>query len=211
MSSMSEGFPSQKTQAVVQFLVPICLGYLATVVFLSRGAVPTTGQLWDHATVAAVIAVAATLFQDLIPKPVKEWLVFYRLRDRLPGHRCFTDAALNNPRIEKTRLADLDHLTSLTADGQNKAWYRFYKTVSAQPAIRHYSFRYLAWRDSATVLLGLSLATVGVWFLFPGTMPPSSAKILGVGCFLLHLAASAAARGASRELMLLVLIEMETK
>jgi hypothetical protein len=206
---MSEGFPSLKTQAVLQFLVPISLGYLAAAVFLSKGTVPTTGQLWDHATVAAIMAVAGTLFQDLIPKPFKEFLVFYRLRNRLPAHRCFTDQMLNNSRVSRDKIQDLAELVALEPADQNKAWYKMYKPLSSQPAIKHYSYRYVAWRDSATLLFGFSIATVTIWYMFPRTMTDATAAILGTGCLILYLAAATAARLSSRELVLMVLIEME--
>lgn len=199
---------SQKSQVVVQFLVPVAVGYLLVCVFLLKGALPTTGQMWDHAAAAGIVAVAATLVQDLVPKPVKEVLIFWRLRNRLPGHRCFSGKSLADRRISPDKIPDVADLTALSPADQNNAWYAQYRQVSEQPAVSHYSFRYLAWRDTATLLALLTVISLPLMLSFESAGAWTRAAILTGGCASLCILSITAARLASRELIVSVLMTL---
>jgi hypothetical protein len=199
---------SQKSQVVVQFLVPVAIGYLLAAVFLLKGAFPTTGQIWDHAAAAGIVAVAATLVQDLVPKPLKETLIFWRLRNRLPGHRCFSARSLSDPRIDRRQIPDVDGLAAQGPAEQNNTWYAQYRKVSERPAVSHYSFRYLAWRDTATLLALLTAISLPLMLSFGGANGWARAGIMAGGCAFLCILSIFAARMASRELIVAVLMTM---
>lgn len=199
---------SQKSQVVVQFLVPVAVGYLLAGVFLLNGALPTTGQIWDHAAAAGIVAVAATLVQDLVPKPAKEALIFWRLRDRLPGHRCFSGRSLSDRRISRDKIPDVAELSALPPADQNNAWYAQYQKVSERPAVSHYSFRYLAWRDTATLLAILTAISFPLMLSFGRAEAWTNAASMAGGCASLCILSIFAARLASRELIVSVLITM---
>ena len=189
-------------------MVPISVGYLLAVFFLIRGVLPTTGQLWDHATAGAIVAVAAMLLQDLVPKPIKEALVFARHKERLPGHRCFSPASLADSRIDRAAIAGVDTLSSLPPADQNNVWYRQYQLVSERPAIIHYSFRYLAWRDVATLAASLTLISIPLLLSIGGAAAWRQGVLLAAGCALLCILSIVAARAASKELITMVLMTM---
>jgi hypothetical protein len=199
---------SQKSQVVVQFLVPVAIAYLLAGVFLLKGALPTTGQMWDHAAAAGIVALAATLVQDLVPKPVKEVLIFWRFRDRLPGHRCFSEKSLSDPRLSRSKIPDVAQLCELSPSEQNRAWYAHYQKVSDRPAVAHYSFRYLAWRDTATLLAILTAISVPLMLSFGGDGAWRRTAIMAAGCACLCILSIVAARLASRELIVAVLTDM---
>ena len=84
---------SHKTQAALQFIAPTAMIYMAFGAFLLNGHWPGWAEIKENSLAFAIIGIAAMLVQDLIPKPFKEFLVFWRKSERLPGHRAFSDIA----------------------------------------------------------------------------------------------------------------------
>ena len=105
--------------------------------------------------IACVVALALNAF---LPAALKHVLVFWRIRDVLPGHRAFTDYAPNDPRIDLARLKQNcgGHIPVRAVD-QNKIWYRLLMKHEQHPAVAGAHRRFLALRDMAAtaVLLGL--------------------------------------------------------
>lgn len=202
---------SHKGQVVIQFLVPVAIGYLALAYFMVRGSAPTFETLWNNTGIAALLAVAAMLVQDLIPKPLKEFLVFFRVRNRLLGHRAFSGYASSDARIDATKIENFVELSHLSPADQNKTWYRMYLEFSEQPSIQHYSVRYLGWRDTATFAVVLAIVSLpaALSVQFDGKIRLGLA--LAATSFALYLLSVAAARSSSRELLIAVIIRMEQK
>lgn len=202
---------SHKGQVVIQFLVPVSVGYLALAFLLVRGSAPSITAVWDNAGALALLTVAAMLVQDLIPKPLKEFLVFFRAHDRLPGHRAFSELAIADPRIDPSNIENFDQLSALTPSAQNKTWYINYLKFADQEGIRHYSIRYIGWRDTA--IFSAVLATV----TFPAIATIQFDRTIGIASaltaasFVLYALSVAAARAAARELLISVLVRMETE
>lgn len=92
--------------------------------------------------------VITTVLNGLISADTKARLVFLRWRHALPGHRAFSKYAVRDPRIDVSALETL-HGSALPAEPveQNRAWYRFYKTVENDPAVRQVHRDFLLLRD----------------------------------------------------------------
>lgn len=95
-----------------------------------------------------VALVIATVLNGLISAEMKARLVFLRWHHALPGHRAFSEHAARDPRIDLPALEKL-HGAALPADPQeqNRAWYRIYKTMENDPAIRQVHRDFLLLRD----------------------------------------------------------------
>jgi hypothetical protein len=95
-----------------------------------------------------VALVVATVLNGLISADTKARLVFLRWHHALPGHRAFSEHAARDPRIDIPVLEKL-HGAALPADPleQNRAWYRIYKTMENDPAVRHVHRDFLLLRD----------------------------------------------------------------
>lgn len=92
--------------------------------------------------------VVATVLNGLFSADLKAILVSLRWHYALPGHRAFTRYAVRDPRIDLAALEKL-HGGPLPADPveQNRAWYRLYKTIENDPAVRQVHRDFLLMRD----------------------------------------------------------------
>ena len=183
---------SHKSRVVIQYLIPLAGFYSATVAFFYSS---QELRLADYAQAvggAGLVAVALSLAQDIVPKPLKEFIVFWRARDRLPGHRCFLTENDQPSRFDRKKIPNIRNLSVASPAAQQIAFFNFYKTVSKESAVEHYSFRYLAWRDTASTALILAIITVpSLGFLTVDALIPAVkiSAIMASFCVLAILAA----------------------
>lgn len=147
--------------------------------------------------------VVLALVQDLIPKPLKEAIVFLRLQNRLPGHRCFNAEYDNPSRFDRKKIKHIKTLSNADPPQQQVAFYSLYKKVAKKPAVEHYSIRYLAWRDVAAVSLVLAIVTLPVLGLSSDSWRPAL-EVTAI-MILVSTAAALAGRHAANELVYQVL------
>ncbi|MBV8811994.1 MAG: hypothetical protein JO033_25280 [Acidobacteriaceae bacterium] len=113
-----------------------------------------------------VALVVATVLNGLVSADMKARLVFLRWQHALPGYCAFTKYAVRDPRIDVAVLEKL-HGGALPVDpiAQNRAWYRLYKTVENDQAVRQVHRDFLLLRDY-TALSALFLALYGAAGLY---------------------------------------------
>lgn len=191
---------SHKTKVVIQYLTPIALGYFTLAAYLFTGEHVNVEQLAPYAGGVAGLVAAMALAQDLIPKWLKESLVFFRFNDRLPGHRAFSAQFERPDRFDYFKILNWSALGMLDSASQQRIFYSLYKKFSNEPSVEHYSFRYLAWRDSSTILMILTIITApsahGI-----GDFPLAISLKLTAGTFVGFLFTSFAARQSAQELI----------
>lgn len=92
------------------------------------------------------------VLEGLFKNPVKEFLVFWRITNRLPGHRAFTKIGPSDSRI------DMDRVRKLFPDGfpenpkkQNSEWYRLYRKYQDVLQVFHSHKAFLLTRDFASL------------------------------------------------------------
>ena len=118
-----------------------------------------------------IAAILIIVLEGIFKNSIKEFLVFWRFRDRLPGHRAFSHIGPNDPRIYMTRLA------SLFPDGvpedpkrQTNEWYRLYRNFRDEPQVFFSHKAFLLTRDLASLtVVFIPLAISGHFLL--GTTP----------------------------------------
>ena len=89
-----------KTGINTKYLAPIVVAYAAAAGLLGIDRVAQVQTLLQHAGFAGVAGIVMLVLQELFPRSVKEVLVFWRLRDRVPGCRAFTGIAPKDPRVD---------------------------------------------------------------------------------------------------------------
>lgn len=108
--------------------------------------------------VSAIGGVFSLLLLNLLPPSVKATLVFWRVRDVLPGARAFTSIGRRDERVDLDALeATYGDLPTAPAE-QNRQWYRIYRKHESEPGVRDAHRSYLLYRELASVsvlLLGL--------------------------------------------------------
>jgi hypothetical protein len=94
--------------------------------------------------------VIATVLNGLLSADMKARLVFLRWHHALPGHYAFSKYAARDARVDLAALEKL-HAGLLPVDPveENRAWYRIYKTVENDQAVRQVHRDFLLLRDYA--------------------------------------------------------------
>ena len=139
---------------------------------------------------ASIAPVIVLLLTSILPAELKEALVFWRVRDVLPGHRAFSVYSLKDPRIDVARLrAAVGEVPALARD-QNSLWYRLFQQVEADPRVAQAHRHFLLFRDLAALSLLLAIiAPVALYALGAG----ATAAGLAVALFSVQYLATALA------------------
>lgn len=156
---------SLKKGISVQFLMPIVAAYSAAAALLQVNNFTLVERAVQHLMPAGILGLAFLVFQEIIPRAVKEAVVFWRLKDRLPGCRAFSKYALRDERIDHTDLAILLPSGPMAPPEENALWYRWLKSVEDDAAISDNHRRFLILRECAVLLLLLTVGTPSLLFL----------------------------------------------
>lgn len=116
-----------------------------------------------RAILAGLVPVIVLLLSSLIPSSAKAVMVFWRLKDVLPGHRAFDNISLSDPRIDRERLEKNVGKFPTDPVEQNSTWYRLFKKVETDPAIEHVHGQFLLLRDLASISVLLLPGTLLAW------------------------------------------------
>lgn len=143
-------FTSQKSQIVVQTLTPFAVAYAIVCLLLLGKKFSEIAADWENIFAVAFFSVALALLQDLIPRAFKEWLVFWRIRNRLPGHRAFCSSRKWSSVISREEVLDIEIREGLTGRFQDRLFYQLYDRYRDNGSVKHYAFRFLQWRELAS-------------------------------------------------------------
>jgi hypothetical protein len=124
---------TQKARVAVQYIIPAGTAYLLVGAFLITGRWPNSNELTSKIGGIAVATLLATLAQDIMPKSLKEVLVFFRLNNRIPGHRAFSNAFRKPSRYNLDRFTNIAELENLEPEAQQRLFSRFTKSIRRCP------------------------------------------------------------------------------
>lgn len=196
---------SHKTQAAIQFLAPAAVIYALLGLYLLRGTLPSLAALGDKSLVLVFVGLAAMLVQDIVPKPIKEFLVFWRRTDRMPGHRAFSNKTLSHQQIQSANISNIADLVRLGPVEQQNAFYKMYDKLSKEDSIQHLSQRYIAWRDLTSLMAVFAIVSLPVLSIFSSKGASAVGLILAGTSGLACMACSLAARNVANGLVIQVL------
>jgi hypothetical protein len=175
----------------------------------SDGALFNVQALWNTAILALICALA----QDILPRSFKEFVVFWRVHDRLPGSRAFTQH--RGDRFDLSRISNFAALAQLRGEEQQRVFYRIYNEHRDHPTVQQANFRYCAWRDTASLYAILAIITVpAAWAASAATAAPfklPAAVFLASGSFVASLLTGRAARQMGSNLVADVLARETSK
>ncbi|MBN1548911.1 MAG: hypothetical protein JW902_19830 [Syntrophaceae bacterium] len=97
-------------------------------------------------------AILIIVLEGLFKNSLKEFLVFWRIKHRLPGHRAFTkigptDSRIDMKRIKKLFPAGLPN----SPEKQNKEWFRLYREYQDELQVFFAHKAFLLTRDLTTL------------------------------------------------------------
>jgi hypothetical protein len=110
---------------------------------------------------AAVGPLVAVFLNDLLPSNAKASIVFWRIKDALPGHRAFSEHAEADPRIDIAALKKRVGEFPQNPRDQNSCWYKLFQKYQSNVIVSDSHKRFLLFRDSSSLtLLILAIAWI---------------------------------------------------
>jgi hypothetical protein len=103
------------------------------------------------------LPVVVLLLINVLPSEAKSVLVFWKLRNALPGCRAFTDYAPRDTRIDLDTLKANVGVFPTDPAEQNAKWYKLYRIVLAETNVRDSHRSFLMYRDMAALSFPLIL------------------------------------------------------
>ncbi len=107
-----------------------------------------------------LLPIILIIFQGILPAKIKEILVFWKIKNRLPGCQAFSKYLKEDNRIDKRKLMEKYGKLPKKEEKQNKFWYKIYKEVSSDTSIAKTHKDYLLTRE-------LTILTIFFIFIFP--------------------------------------------
>jgi len=102
------------------------------------------------------------VLEGLLSNPIKEFLVFWRIKNRLPGHRAFSVIGPRDARVNMEKVKAL-FLNGLPSDPklQNQEWFELYKKYEDERRVLYSHKAFLLTRD----LTALTAAVIPLSFI----------------------------------------------
>lgn len=119
---------------------------------------------------ASIAPLLLFLLNGLISSNQKSILVFWKLKNPLPGSEAFSRLSKEDTRIDRKKLKEIYGTFPKSPSEQNKLWYKIYKKNSLDTVISESHRAFLLARD-LTSLCFLFIIFIGIPILIIGTWP----------------------------------------
>ncbi len=185
---------SLKTQNVIPLsaIVLVCIS-LAWILTFGLVSLPDVEQAIKAIGGSTVIGIVSVWLAFLIPAEFKHSLVFFRIKNALPGHRfislCQRDVRIDPQEFDRRVLKGRNDLIPVE---QNRLWYaEVYRKVQNELEVASVHRSFLLYRDAAVVVLLIAFLLVSDWLFFQRVASSGYLSVLtAVESLLLCLAAN---------------------
>ena len=157
---------SNRGQAITKFMAPVSAAWLLAVGGLLSWNIPLKDLLAHAGPLVAFagaglafLAVMLTALENSIPSIYKQKMLFPGMKPPFPGRTAFTDATVKRAGLDPGKFAKR---AKLLPEKQDEAWMRYYNEYRSHPTVAHFSSRHVAWRETAPLLLLLTILSVVV-------------------------------------------------
>ncbi len=117
-------------------------------------------SLYEFASVKGLIFILSPIItivlNGIMPNSIKEAIVFWKVKNRLPGCRAFSHFAIRDPRINTESLKNKIGEFPKEPDEQNRVWYSLYQQYGSDEIV---------WGSHRDFLLTRDLASLSLLFL----------------------------------------------
>lgn len=146
-----------KKGIAAKFLLPMVGAYVAAAAALSLSApADLMAKLTPVVGATGVLGVLALVGEELLPRPFKEVVVFWRRMRRLPGFCAFSKIAPADGRVDQATLKSLLPAGPITPEQENQLWYKWLKETECDPGISQNHRNFLILRDAAVLAAALA-------------------------------------------------------
>lgn len=118
----------------------------------------------------ALTPLISVIANGLFSPTVKAALVFWRVRDILPGHRAFSVHANADPRVNLQSLRNQVSPWPIDPVEQNRAWYSLYRSVDDAVRVKDAHRAFLLSRDLTSIALTFVVAGIPATILLGSTL-----------------------------------------
>lgn len=98
-----------------------------------------------------LLPILSIVLNGLIPNNIKEFLVFWRFKNRLPGYRAFSIYGQKDSRVDLKALENKYPEILKEEFDENKLWYKIYLAYQEYPSVWDAQKNYLFTRDIASL------------------------------------------------------------
>lgn len=186
---------SLKTRVTLTALLPAMLIYIALATALSKNMAFELAVFDRNSLITVVLSILCAAIQDVAPRNIKEVLVFWRLTDRLPGHRAYTEVCVGDTRIPAVYLEKVCRQHGTAHSAQNAFWYKSYQKCRSDPRVKHENYRYILWRDMNVFCVLLSVLNLVLFAI--GYLDENDLVIMSSICGVCVVLCVGAARNAA--------------
>lgn len=115
----------------------------------------------------ASVSILAGIVNAQVGHDNKARLVFWKWNYPLPGCRAFTEYMNRDPRIDREFMQETFGPLPSIPDKQNALWFKWYRQLQGEPAIKQVHREYLFARDYACIafMLMIGLGCLSLWQL----------------------------------------------
>jgi hypothetical protein len=132
-------------------------------------------RIYRLIAIPAALALVIGVLGWAIPRRRKEIVIFWRIsKNCLPSSRAFGVIALNDPRIDRKRLAKRHGPLPNAPDQQTVLWYSLYRKHAENGAAEDAHSAYLRYRE----MTALAVSIIAIFLVASGVVQPSSRSIL---------------------------------
>ena len=117
------------------------------------------GLINPKAVFALVLPLVTLVLDGIVSADTKAILVYWRLKNPLPGSHAFTKHGPPDPRVDMTSLQRVYGPFPVPGKEQNQLWYKLFKEAEDQPSVSQAHRTSLLTRDLAS--LSFALAPLG--------------------------------------------------
>ena len=120
-----------------------------------------------HGFIPLTAAILIIVMEGIFKNTIKEFFVFWKFKNRLPGHRAFSHIGPSDPRIDMERVKQLfPHGFPVDPKKQNNEWFRLYRQYQDELQVFQSHKAFLLTRDltSLTVVF-IPLSILGHFLL----------------------------------------------
>lgn len=113
-----------------------------------------------------ILPLISLILNGLLPNYIKEFIVFWKFTNRLPGHKAFSKYAKKDSRIDFQNLKDkYSEIESEKLD-ENRLWYKIYKQYVESPSVWDSQKNYLFMRDitNLTIIFMIIILIINYFF-----------------------------------------------
>nr|WP_315155649.1 hypothetical protein [uncultured Flavobacterium sp.] len=118
---------------------------------------------------ASIAPLLLFLLNGLVSSNLKATLVFWKLKNPLPGSEAFSKLSKEDSRIDRKKLKELYGPLPKNPSDQNKLWYKIYKKNSLDTIVSESHRTFLLARDLTSlcflfmIFIGIPILAVGKW------------------------------------------------